>query len=293
MLGDSSGHGDVQILQFNLSDGTLDTTFDGDGLADATSTPSTMFIHSATALTGGSIFAFAGYMGFPFPPTVGRLAGDGAPFPGFGTNGWQTTTVAGINGFSAGGVAFLGSNSIVGVTGTSSSPRPPAAVAYLQTGALDTSFGSGGLLATARSCGNFSSRDTQVDAQSRVLLGAIGTDPALGGVATISRFITGTPSADVPCPPTTGAASASGGTAVTPTVTCTPANFDGAQPLTYDIAWLRDTTRDRRRDDEHLRACGRRRRPPHRLPRDRPQRVRLGEGGIERGAPARHGRHRS
>jgi hypothetical protein len=111
----------------------------------------------------------------------------------------------------------------------------------LQTGALDTSFGSGGLLRTARSCGSFSSRDTQVDAQSRLLLGAIGTDPALGGVATISRFVAGDPSADIPCPPTTGAASATGGTALTPTVTCAPANFDGAQPLTYDFEWLRET----------------------------------------------------
>jgi uncharacterized delta-60 repeat protein len=242
VLGDSSGHGDVQILQFNLSDGTLDTTFDGDGLADATSTPSTLFIHSAMAFTDGDDFAFAGYASAPFAPTVGRLTGLGVPFAGFGTNGWQTTTIAGVNGFTAGGIAQLGSSTIVGVTATSSAPRPPAAAAYLQTGALDTSFGSGGLLATARSCGNFSSRDTQIDAQSRLLLGAVGTDPALGGVATISRFITGAPSADVPCPPTTGAASATGGTTVTPTVTCTPANFDGAQPLTYDFEWLRDTT---------------------------------------------------
>jgi uncharacterized delta-60 repeat protein len=242
VLGDSSGHGDVQILQFNLSDGTLDTTFDGDGLADATSTPSTLFIHSATAFTGGDDIAFAGYANAPFAPTVGRLTGLGVPFAGFGTNGWQTTAIAGVNGFSAGGIAQLGSSTIVGVTSTSSGPRPPAAVAYLQTGALDTSFGAGGLLATARSCGKFSSRDTQIDAQSRLLLGAVGTDPALGGVATISRFITGAPSADVPCPPTTGAASATGGTAVTPTVTCAPASFDGAQPLTYDFEWLRETT---------------------------------------------------
>ncbi len=242
VLGDSSGHGDVQILQFNVADGTLDTTFDGDGLADATSTPSTLFIHSATTFTAGGDFAFAGYSSFPFPPTVGRLTGLGAPFAGFGTNGWQTTTVVGVNGFSAGGIAQQGSTTIVGVTATSSSPRPPAAVAYLPTGALDGSFGSGGLLATARSCGNFSSRDTQVDAQSRLLLGAVGTDPALGGVATISRFVAGDPSADSPCPPTTGAASATGGTAATPTVTCTPANFDGAQPLTYDFEWLRETT---------------------------------------------------
>ena len=54
VLGDSSGHGDVQILQFNLSDGTLDTSFDGDGLADATSTPSTLFIHSAAAFTAAT-----------------------------------------------------------------------------------------------------------------------------------------------------------------------------------------------------------------------------------------------
>jgi uncharacterized delta-60 repeat protein len=242
VLGDSSGHGDVQILQFNLSDGTLDTTFDGDGLADTTSTPSTLFIHSATAFTGGDDFAFAGYANSPFAPTAGRLTGLGVPFAGFGTNGWQTTTVAGVNGFSAGGVAQQGTSTIVGVTGTPSGLRPPAAVAYLQTGALDTSFGSGGLLATARSCGKFSSRDTQIDPQSRLLLGAVGTDPALGGVATISRFVTGAPSADVPCPPTTGAASATGGSAVTPTVTCTPASFDGAQPLTYDVEWLRDTT---------------------------------------------------
>ena len=242
VLGDSSGHGDVQILQFNLADGTLDTTFDGDGLADATSTPSTLFIHSATAFTGGDDFAFAGYVNFPFPPTVGRLTGLGVPFAGFGTNGWQTTTVAGINAFSAGGIAQQGSGTIVGVTATTSSPRPPAAVAYLQTGALDASFGSGGLLRTARSCGSFSTRDTQVDAQSRLLLGAIGTDPALGGVATISRFIAGAPSADIPCPPMSGAASATGGTAVTPAMTCAPANFDGAQPLTYDFEWLRETT---------------------------------------------------
>jgi uncharacterized delta-60 repeat protein len=242
VLGDSSGHGDVQILQFNLADGTLDTTFDGDGLADATSTPGTLFIHSAAAFTGGDDFAFTGYAGSPFAPTVGRQSGLGAPFAGFGANGWQTTAVAGVNGFTAGGIAQLGTSTIVGVTGTPNGLRSPAAVAYLPTGALNTSFGSGGLLATARSCGKFSSRDTQIDAQSRLLLGAVGTDPALGGVATISRFVTGAPSADVPCPPTTGAASATGGTAGTPTVTCAPASFDGAQPLTYDFEWLRDTT---------------------------------------------------
>ena len=232
VLGDSSGHGDVQILQFNLADGTLDTTFDGDGLADATSTPSTLFIHSATAFTAGNDFAFAGYGGFPFPPTVGRLTGLGVPFAGFGTNGWQTTTLAGINGFSAGGIAQQGSGTIVGVTATSSSPRPPVAVAYLQTGALDTSFGSGGLLADGTLVRQLRLA-RHADRRAVAAAARCGRDrPGARRRGDDLAVRQGAPSADVPCPPTTGAASATGGTAATPTVTCTPASFDGAQPLT-------------------------------------------------------------
>ncbi len=51
----------------------------------------------------------------------------------------------------------------------------------------------------------------------------------------------GSPSAPIPCPPTTGLASL-GGPEAGP-LTCTPSGgFNGATPLTYTYEWLREST---------------------------------------------------
>jgi len=239
VFGDSSGSGPVSELQFDLATGALDPGFSGDGYAEAPA-PTSYRVTGGRFVNGDSL-ALSGYTGTPYPAVLGRFSAALAPLGGFGTDGFATVAAPGTNALSGAGVDQLpGGPLVAAVTVTDRLPRTVSAIGVNADATLATDFGSNGVLATARSCGFFTTADVAVDPTGRLLLAGSGSDPAIGGVGSVSRFIAGSPSAPIPCPPTSGAASLTGPDAGP--LTCTPSSFNGASPLTYTYEWVREST---------------------------------------------------
>jgi hypothetical protein len=233
VLGDAFGVGPITELQFNLATGALDPAFSDDGFIEAAAPAN--YHRTAMRFAGATdTLLVSGYAASPYPAIVGR-------FSGALSGAFATLPGAGTSAFSATGVDLLPNGTLVAAVGvTDRAPRTASALGVNPDGTLTQDFGTAGLLSTARSCGNFTTTDIAVDAGGRLLIAGSGPDPTFGNVASLARFVAGAPSAPVPCPPTTGAASISGADAGP--LTCTPSGFSGATPLTYSYEWVREST---------------------------------------------------
>ncbi len=157
MLVTGMSNGELTLVRYN-TDGSLDTTFDLDGVAIAgvgagndeglsikTQPDGKIVVSGYSAIGTGSAFL------------VARFNVDGSRDATFGTNGVVTTDITAgptpIPPFqeACNALAILpdGRILVVGQAPTATSPSDIAIVRYLSNGSLDTSFGTGGIVTTA------------------------------------------------------------------------------------------------------------------------------------------------
>ncbi|MBN2393342.1 MAG: hypothetical protein JXR84_21605, partial [Anaerolineae bacterium] len=144
-----NGDGDFDtsfaVARYN-TDGTLDTTFDIDGIAITTFQPGYNVAHAIAIQQDGKIIVAGDYMS-PQDSSfmVVRYNTDGTLDTSFGVDGIVTTSA----GEKANAVAFQSNGKIV-VAGSSSNEDGDRAIVvrYNANGSLDTFFGSGGIAIT-------------------------------------------------------------------------------------------------------------------------------------------------
>ncbi|HXS80474.1 MAG TPA: putative Ig domain-containing protein [Gammaproteobacteria bacterium] len=150
-------NGDLTLVRYH-TDGSLDTTFDLDGIAFASTGPANDEGLSVKTQADGKIVV-AGYtvIGAGSAFLVARFNVDGSRDATFGTNGIVTTDITAgstpIPPFQEAGQALAilpdGRILVVGQAPTATSPSDIAVVRYLSNGSLDPSFGTGGIVTTA------------------------------------------------------------------------------------------------------------------------------------------------
>jgi uncharacterized delta-60 repeat protein len=183
--GTSFGPSDFLIIRYN-ADGSLDSTFGGGGIV------TTDFGGSDTAfgiaLTADGKITAAGVMraaapGSPGDFALARYNSDGSLESTFGSGGKVTTDFSSSDDTGNGLVIQSGGSiTVAGITGSAATGTRFAVVRYTSTGALDTSFGSGGK-ATA-SFGNQINNAFDIAAQPD------GKVVVAGGTADFTRGIT-------------------------------------------------------------------------------------------------------
>jgi uncharacterized delta-60 repeat protein len=140
------------------ANGSIDTTFSGDGklifswqaccASDATSVKVQA---DGKIVVGGGVHLTRDGL-----PGVARFNPDGSPDVGFGTSGKVTTTLPGPVSSYFADIAVQADGKIVGVASTGdllNSQSRLAVIRYLPTGALDTTFGAGGVAYVASPVG--------------------------------------------------------------------------------------------------------------------------------------------
>jgi uncharacterized delta-60 repeat protein len=149
--------GELTLVRYN-TDGSLDTSFDLDGIAIAGTGPANDEGLSVKTQPDGKIVV-SGYaaIGAGTAFLLARFNADGSRDASFGTNGLVMTDVTAgpttIPPFQEAGQALAilpnGRILVVGQAPTATSPSDIALVRYLSDGSLDTSFGAGGIVTTA------------------------------------------------------------------------------------------------------------------------------------------------
>lgn len=141
-------HGDFAIVRYNV-DGTLDTTFDGDGKATTDIGSSTIDLASDVAIQpDGRIVA--GGTGGPrgaLDFAVVRYNADGSLDTSFDTDGKVTTGIGPANDLAT-GMGLQADGRIVLTGGTIDDDYDVAVVRYDADGTLDTTFGTNGKVVT-------------------------------------------------------------------------------------------------------------------------------------------------
>jgi uncharacterized delta-60 repeat protein len=143
---------DVAIVRYNLGDGSLDTTFDGDGKRIDEFGNLSSFAQGVAIQPDGKIIV-AGYAdtSLDLDFAVMRFNADGTLDPSFGGDGKVTTDIGGDDVGNA--VAIQADGKIV-VAGSSGVPRTGVTdfitvVRYKPDGTLDTSFNANGRVRTS------------------------------------------------------------------------------------------------------------------------------------------------
>jgi uncharacterized delta-60 repeat protein len=156
----------LDVARFN-SDGSADSTFGTDGLAELTpgggTDSSTTFIPTDMAVQGNGDIVVAGTFGSAL--AVVRLNNDGSLDTNFGAAGMTTTTIG--DGAQAGGLALQADGRIV-VTGGVSSQLD--VVCYNTDGSLDSTFGAGGIVTATLSGTTFENSRAAIEAGNGQLL---------------------------------------------------------------------------------------------------------------------------
>jgi uncharacterized delta-60 repeat protein len=176
---------EIAVVRYN-ADGSLDTTFDNDGfalagvsaLADEGLSVKTQFDGKIVVSGYASIAGDAAFL-------VARFDTDGSRDSTFGTNGIVTTNVGvGPSPFpeTAQSIAIQPDGNIVAVgwAPTPTSPSDVAVVRYTSSGALDTTFGTGGIVRTAPGIALDFAFGVEIQPDGRIVVAA-GTFTATGG----------------------------------------------------------------------------------------------------------------
>jgi uncharacterized delta-60 repeat protein len=194
----SSSFATYQELTFVGSDGSLDSSFDGDGKATYGSTDfsegseatvvqpdgKTVLAGSTNEVGGGDVL-------------VARVNPDGSLDTSFGGDGFATIDFGGIDIAYGLTIAPDGKLVVVGATTDLSLPGGHLdwVVARLETdGDLDSTFsGDGKLALDVQSTGDEEADDVAVQADGKILVGGSGNDPGTASQfdLTVARFTTG------------------------------------------------------------------------------------------------------
>jgi len=176
---------EIAVVRYN-ADGSLDTTFDGDGFAIAGVGPLADEGLSVKTQLDGKI-VISGYASIAGDAAflVARFNADGSRDNTFGTNGIVTTNVGvGASPFpeTAQHIAIQPDGSIVAVgwAPTPTSPSDVAVVRYTSAGVLDTTFGTGGIVRTAPGIALDFAFGVALQPDGRIVVAA-GTFTASGG----------------------------------------------------------------------------------------------------------------
>ena len=141
---DANFEQDMAVLRFN-SDGTLDNTFSGDGIAYGDFVGDQDFAFGVEVLDSGKIVV-GGYSDLDF--AVVRYNSNGTLDTTFGTNGRTTTHIAGSDYVNDMFVQNDGRIVLAGCTVPASGNRDFALARYNADGSLDTSFSGDGTVTT-------------------------------------------------------------------------------------------------------------------------------------------------
>ncbi len=140
----SGGGNDFSVVRYNV-DGTLDTSFSGDGWVTTRLSTSEDKAHSAAIQSDGKIVV-AGVSGNHF--ALVRYNVDGSLDTSFSTDGMVTTPVGSVDDAWAVAIQFDDKIVVAGSAWVSGGSNDIALVRYNADGSLDTSFGVGGKVTT-------------------------------------------------------------------------------------------------------------------------------------------------
>jgi uncharacterized delta-60 repeat protein len=188
VAGSTDEFGTTTAIARYLPDGTLDSSFNGDGRVIATS-PGVANAANAVAVQSDGKVLVAGYRGNDF--MLARYTAAGVPDADF-NGGVVLTDFAG--GQDAANAMVLQPDGKIVVAGTAfvSGKRRFALARYLSDGTLDSTFGIGGKL-TTEFPGQAEAKGLALDANGRIILAGRNDDNATPGVAVACYLPDGTP----------------------------------------------------------------------------------------------------
>jgi len=160
---------DFVLARYN-ADGSLDTTFDGDGKLTTAIGTGHDYIHSATIDGNGKIVAAGvSYVGSNLDIALARYNTDGSLDTSFSDDGKLTTAIGTGHDYAL-SATIDGSGKIL-VAGQSyvGSQSDFALVRYLTNGSLDMSFGVGGKVTTAIGAGNDTIEEVAIDSNGKIV----------------------------------------------------------------------------------------------------------------------------
>lgn len=178
-----SGGGDFAVVRYR-KDGTLDPSFDGDGIATTDFAGGFDSAYALAAQKDGKVI-LAGDADDDF--ALARYRSDGSLDPKFGEGGKLLTDFGGSDG--AVGVYVLGNRRILVAGSTSGKQSAFAAARYLPNGDLDQSFGEGGKVTVDMAGGSFIvTNDSALQKNGAVLIGGrVGTSPSDLAIVRITK----------------------------------------------------------------------------------------------------------
>ena len=166
-------NGDFALARYN-PDGTLDTSFDSDGIVTTDLSSQDDDINGLAIQPDGKIVA-AGSAGEDI--ALARYTTDGKLDPNFGNGGFQITDLGFVD--VGNGVALTASGQILlaGYTIGVTLNNDFLLERYNTNGTLDTTFGTGGTIKTDISGADDFAEDLVVDAAGRIVLVGEATSP--------------------------------------------------------------------------------------------------------------------
>jgi len=166
------------VLRYN-DDGSLDTSFDADGIA--TTSVGTYSQGYAVAIQPDGKIVAVGY-GRDNDFAVVRYNSDGSLDNSFSADGMMTTNVSGRDFARSVAIQDDGQIVVAGVTDPSYYGKYQFGVIRLNgsDGSLDTSFDSDGILATSVFGDNDEANSVMVQSDGRIVVGGLANNPVLG-----------------------------------------------------------------------------------------------------------------
>lgn len=177
--GRSAGTAQALLARYK-TDGGLDSTFGGDGIA--TTDPRIAAANGLVIQSNGNIViaGFAGLSGTgAFDFALARLDPSGTPDPGFGTDGFAFTDLSGGDDLAEDLVLQPDGKVVLIGRRTSGASTDLAITRYLANGTLDTSFGTGGKVEVDFSAAGDLGQGIGVQADGKV----VGVGSASNGTA--------------------------------------------------------------------------------------------------------------
>lgn len=174
------------VARYN-SNGTLDTSFDTDGILHTDITSGENDIAYGVAIQPDGKIVVVGYTGTNADIAIVRYNEYGALATGFGTNGIVTTDIDSANNY--GRAVVIDSNNNILVGGDFGNNNKLFVLRYSSTGSLDTSFNSNGYVTTSIGSGITSGYSLCLDSDGKILIAGVADIPPSRDFA-IVRYMT-------------------------------------------------------------------------------------------------------
>ena len=164
---------DFALLRYN-SDGSLDSTFDGDGKVTTAVGAGDDYIAAVVLQPDGKIVvAGYSYNGSNYDFALARYNPDGSLDTGFGSGG-KVTTAVGTGADYAYGLAVQTDGKLVAVGYATMSTNDFAVVRYNANGSLDTGFGTGGKVTTPIGAGADGATSVAIQTDGKLVVAGYG-----------------------------------------------------------------------------------------------------------------------